>query len=337
MEASKSKADTVNKNASSSSDTTNKDDLTTNITTCLSAIAQAMETQIQLMRSLQPLLDSMRDLNEKLTGRNQVSNTSIKNNGDIVITSLEVPSNHLDNINSFKGKDTDIERFFSMCRRQFDYYEKFYASEKRRVEFIEAHLGSASEWYYIFMSEKQRENPDSELLLDELRKFHLTDLPDSLKLKRLKELKHKWGNASDFVTKFKLYATQLQIPEILQLELFEDRVHPLVKKKLLDLEPQRRTIDNYLSMLMTYDSERDRHWDFDPNKRKSNSADKEQRKKKKFKSWKEHSSSRNNNNETYNKFKDNKNSMSQNSNINHNKHIDTKNRMGPKNSKSDFQ
>ncbi|KAL6620950.1 hypothetical protein U3516DRAFT_863551 [Neocallimastix sp. 'constans'] len=306
MEASKSKADTVNKNASSSSDTTNKDDLTTNITTCLSAIAQAMETQIQLMRSLQPLLDSMRDLNEKLTGRNQ-------------------------------GKDTNIERFFSMCRRQFDYYEKFYASEKRRVEFIEAHLGSASEWYYIFMSEKQRENPDSELLLDELRKFHLTDLPDSLKLKRLKELKHKWGNASDFVTKFKLYATQLQIPEILQLELFEDRVHPLVKKKLLDLEPQRRTIDNYLSMLMTYDSERDRHWDFDPNKRKSNSADKEQRKKKKFKSWKEHSSSRNNNNETYNKFKDNKNSMSQNSNINHNKHIDTKNRMGPKNIKSDFQ
>ena len=187
------------------------------------------------------------------------------------------------------------------------------------------------------MSEKQRENPDLELLLDELRKFHLTDLPDSLKLKRLKELKHKWGNASDFVTKFKLYATQLQIPEILQLELFEDRVHPLVKKKLLDLEPQRRTIDNYSSMLITYDSERDRHWDFDPNKRKSNSADKEQRKKKKFKSWKEHSSSRNDNNETYNKFKDNKNSMSQNSNINHNKHIDTKNRMGPKNSKRDFQ
>ncbi|KAL6628069.1 hypothetical protein LY90DRAFT_503329 [Neocallimastix californiae] len=295
MEDSKSKADTANKNASSSSDATNKDDLTTNITTSLSAIAQAMETQTQLMRSLQPLLDSMRDLNEKLTGRNQ-------------------------------------------CRRQFDYYEKFYASEKKRVEFIEAHLGSASEWYYIFMSEKQRENPDSELLLDELRKFHLTDLPDSLKLKRLKELKHKWGNASDFVTKFKLYATQLQIPEILQLELFEDRVHPLVKKKLLDLEPQRRTIDNYSSMLMTYDSERDRHLDFDPNKRKSNSADKEQRKKKKkFKSWKEHSSSRNDNNETYNKFKDNKSSMSQISNINHNKHIDTKNRMGPKNSKRDFQ
>ncbi|KAG4088158.1 hypothetical protein H8356DRAFT_959119 [Neocallimastix lanati (nom. inval.)] len=295
MEDSKSKADTANKNASSSSDATNKDDLTTNITTSLSAIAQAMETQTQLMRSLQPLLDSMRDLNEKLTGRNQ-------------------------------------------CRRQFDYYEKFYASEKKRVEFIEAHLGSASEWYYIFMSEKQRENPDSELLLDELRKFHLTDLPDSLKLKRLKELKHKWGNASDFVTKFKLYATQLQIPEILQLELFEDRVHPLVKKKLLDLEPQRRTIDNYSSMLMTYDSERDRHLDFDPNKRKNNSADKEQRKKKKkFKSWKEHSSSRNDNNETYNKFKDNKSSMSQISNINHNKHIDTKNRMGPKNSKRDFQ
>jgi len=92
-----------------------------NITTSLSAIAQAMETQTQLMRSLQLLLDSMRDLNEKLTGRNPVSNTSIKNNWDIVITSLEVASNHLDNINSFKDKDTDIERFFSMWCRQFDY------------------------------------------------------------------------------------------------------------------------------------------------------------------------------------------------------------------------
>ncbi|KAG4102960.1 hypothetical protein H8356DRAFT_1359205 [Neocallimastix lanati (nom. inval.)] len=27
-----------------------------------------------------------------------------------------------------------------MCRRQFDFYEKFYASENKRVEFIEAHL-----------------------------------------------------------------------------------------------------------------------------------------------------------------------------------------------------
>jgi len=87
------------------------------------------------------------------------------------------------------------------------------------------------------MSEKKRVNPDSDLLPDELRKFYLTDLPDSFKFKRLKELKYKWGNAAYFITKFKLYATQLQIIDILQLELFEDRVHPLVKKKLLDLEP----------------------------------------------------------------------------------------------------
>ena len=87
----------------------------------------------------------MCNLKGKLTWRYPVSNTSIKNNGDIVITSLEIFSNHLDNINSFKGKDTYIEWFFSMCRRQFDFYEKFYASENKRVEFIEAHLGSAYE------------------------------------------------------------------------------------------------------------------------------------------------------------------------------------------------
>ena len=105
MEGNKSKANTVNnKNATSSSEATNKDDFTMNITTSLSAVALAMETQTQLMRSLQPLLNSMFDLREKLTGRNPVSNTSIKNNGDIVIASLVVPSNNLDNINLFKGK-----------------------------------------------------------------------------------------------------------------------------------------------------------------------------------------------------------------------------------------
>ena len=56
------------------------------------------------------------------------------------------------------------------------------------------------------MNEKQRENPYSNLLLDEFKKFHLIDLPDLLKLKRLKELKHKWDNVTNFVTKFMLYA-----------------------------------------------------------------------------------------------------------------------------------
>lgn len=129
-----------------------------------------------------------------------------------------------------------------------------------------------------------------------MKKFYLTDLPDSLKFKSLKELKHKCGNAVDFVTRFKLYSTQLQIPEIVQLELFEDQVNPLVKKKLLDLEPQRRTIDIYSRMLITYDSERDRHWDNEATKRKGDSLE-ELNRRKKYKSWhKRYTPSRNNQN-----------------------------------------
>ncbi|OUM57846.1 hypothetical protein PIROE2DRAFT_64776 [Piromyces sp. E2] len=148
-----------------------------------------------------------------------------------------------------------------MGKRQFGFYTNFYKSEKKKVEFIEAHLGSASEWYYIFMSEKQREEPNSGLLLEELAKYFSTNIPDNLKLSRLLKLSHRWGNAVEFVTKFKLYSTQLAIPNVLQIRLFEERVNPLVKKKLMDLEPKNRTIENYSEMLITYDTERERHWD----------------------------------------------------------------------------
>jgi len=180
--------------------------------------------------------------------------------GDVVMTSYDVPSNHLPSGNPFKGKDTDVERFVSMCQRQFRYYLNFYSTEIKRVEFIESHLGPASEWYYLFLSEEQKNNPNSELLLKDFTEYYLTKSPDTLKLRRLTNLTRKWGNAVEFVTKFKLYANKLQIPEILQLQYFEERVQPLVRRKLMDLEPRSRTIENYYQMLMTYDSERDRHW-----------------------------------------------------------------------------
>jgi len=320
---------------------------TNDITTSLNTIAEAIETQAEIMKNLQPLLNSMKELKEKLNRENLKTTSGTNKDGDIVITSLDIPSNHLDSSNSFKGKDTDVERFISMCYRQFDYYVKFYESEKKRVEFIESHLGTASEWYYTYICESQRGHPNSKLLLDEFKKFHLTDLPDSLKFKRLKELRHKWGNSSDFVTKFKLYATQLKIPEILQLELFEDRVHPLVKRKLQDLEPQRRTIETYSNMLMTYDNERDRHWNLESTKRKQNFSEEHQGKRKKFKLWnKKETSSKNeeskiSNNSSFSysynnsKYENNKKSNinSNNSNYKNNDNYKSKNNNESKNSK----
>ncbi|OUM62324.1 hypothetical protein PIROE2DRAFT_11425 [Piromyces sp. E2] len=162
------------------------------------------------------------------------------------MTSYDVPANHFDDTNAFKEKDTDVERFLTMCEKHISYFFNFYSSEKKRVKFIEAYLGPASEWYFTFLGKRQKENPDSQLLLDE------------------------WGNAVEFVTRFKLYATQLQIPEIL-LQFFEDRVHPLVRRKLMDLEPQRRNIENYSQILISYDNEKDRHWNLE--NKKNNSSD----------------------------------------------------------------
>ena len=55
--------------------------------------------------------------------------------GDVIMTSYDVPSNHLPGGDPFKGKDTDVERFVSMCQRQFRYYPNFYSTETKRVEF----------------------------------------------------------------------------------------------------------------------------------------------------------------------------------------------------------
>jgi len=201
------------------------------------------------------------------------------------------------------------------------------------------------------MSGKQIEHPDSKLLLGELKKFYLTDLPDSLKFKRLKELNHKWGNASEFVAKFKLYATQLKIPEIVQMELFEDRVNPLVKRKLQDLEPQRRNIDTYSSMLMTYDNERDRHWSFESMKRKNILPEEEQSRKKRARFRKNKQSNafnenwkNNEKNSTGNNFQKanyNTNIKSNNNYNNYNRNFKSneinKGQNDSKNSKKDFQ
>eukprot|EP00833_Pecoramyces_ruminatium_P018190 jgi/Orpsp1_1/1192222/evm.model.d7180000091477.1 len=231
------------------------------VTATLDLIAKAINSQSELMKNLIPLLNAVSE--KALYQKDSTNPVSTDNNGNVVMTSYDVPSNHFDDTNAFKGKDTDVERFITMCEKQFNYYVNFYASEKKRIEFIEAHLGPASEWYFTFHGNKQKEDPNSGQLLEELEKNYLTNLPDSLKLKRLEELSHKWGNAVDFVTKFKLYATQLKIPEILQLQFFEDRVHPWVKRRLMDLEPNRRTIENYSQMLINYDNEKDRYWNFD--------------------------------------------------------------------------
>eukprot|EP00833_Pecoramyces_ruminatium_P001200 jgi/Orpsp1_1/1175232/evm.model.c7180000053105.1 len=248
----------------------------------LGKLNQTLEALATGLKAISEVMSTLKDSNLLTKNKKIITDE----NGELIINSDDIPSNHLDSSNAFKCKDTDVDRFLSMCRRQFNYYEKFYSFEKKRVEFIEAHLGSASDWYYTFMSQDQNEHPDSGILLEELAKYYSTDIPDSLKLRKLLNLKHKWGNAVDFTTKFKLYSTQLQVPEILQLRLFEDRVQPFVKTKLLNLEPNSRTIENYSRMLVTYDNERYRHWSAESLKRNiSQISSVENRTKKKFKSW----------------------------------------------------
>lgn len=99
------------------------------------------------------------------------------------------------------------------------------------------------------MSQSQNEKQDSEILLEELQKYYSIETPDSLKLWKLLNIKRKWGNAVDITIKFKFFSTQLQIPNIRQ---FEDRIQPLVKNKLMNLEPSNRKIEIYSRMLVTY-------------------------------------------------------------------------------------
>ena len=125
--------------------------------------------------------------------------------GDVVMSSYDTPSNHLSSANSFKGKDTDVERFVNICERQFKFYVNFYSSGKKKVEFIESHLGPAFDWYYMFLGESQKIKPGASLVLTGLSDYYLNQTPASMKWTNLISLEHKWGKSVDFVTKFRLY------------------------------------------------------------------------------------------------------------------------------------
>jgi len=126
---------TKNKQSSSNASSSGKKSAIT-ITESLDSIAKAIEFQAKVMNNIQPFLATVSELKKVLSNNDTNTGNNIDGNGEIVITSLEIPSNHLDSSNSFKGKDTDVERFLSMCYRQFEYYERFYKSEKKRVDRI---------------------------------------------------------------------------------------------------------------------------------------------------------------------------------------------------------
>ena len=241
--------------------------LTESLNATLELVKTQNESQTRQLSSLDKACSSMlkgkNSLVTSLKDQNSGDSDSVDSDGDVQMKLFDVPQNHLHGGDSFKGKDTDVERFRTMCDRQFSFYNAFCSEEKKRVEFIEAHLGPATEWYHSVLGEEQIKKPNSKKILDELSAYYFTDLPEALKLRKLRKLQHKWGNSVDFVAKFKLYSKSLDIPEIIQLQFFEEQVQPQVRKRLLDVDPSKRSIELYYKMLVNYDCNRERYWDSD--------------------------------------------------------------------------
>ncbi|OUM56335.1 hypothetical protein PIROE2DRAFT_65590 [Piromyces sp. E2] len=221
------------------------------------------EIQSKFDNSLNSMIKGINTLVKSIKEQNDSpdSSSSVDSDGDTPMKLYDLPQNHLTGGDSFKGTELDLDRFKTMCRRQFHYYDSYYSNEKKRVEFIESHLGPATTWFHAMYEEDQLLNLDSKTILDDLTSYYFTDLPEVLKLRKLRKLSHKWGNAVDFIAKFKLYSKSLNIPEILQLEFFEEQVQPLVKKKLLELDPNKRNMETYCRMLVNLDCNRERFWD----------------------------------------------------------------------------
>ncbi len=111
---------------------------------------------------------------------------AVDKDGDVVMTLDEIPINHLSGGSPFKGKDIDVERFVNMCKRQFKFYQEFYKNEKRRIEYIEANIGEASNWYYSFCYDKQVADPNSERFFEELTQYYITSVPIDLTMCNVK-------------------------------------------------------------------------------------------------------------------------------------------------------
>jgi len=60
------------------------------------------------MEKLESILTKLSDVT-----RDSPKSVSTDENGDIVITSYDVPSNHLKSEKSFKANDVDVERFLT--------------------------------------------------------------------------------------------------------------------------------------------------------------------------------------------------------------------------------
>ena len=74
------------------------------IITTLDLLAKAISTQSEMLKSLTPVLNSLSTIDERTIGNGGPSQSiSTDGDGNVVVTSYDVPSNHFDNTNAFKG------------------------------------------------------------------------------------------------------------------------------------------------------------------------------------------------------------------------------------------
>ncbi|OUM63128.1 hypothetical protein PIROE2DRAFT_61462 [Piromyces sp. E2] len=80
-------------------------------------IAQAMNQQTEILKMITPLFEVLDKIKNSLDSNNNSNKLSTDGDGSVVITSYDVPTNHFSDTNSFKGVDSDVERFLGMCEK----------------------------------------------------------------------------------------------------------------------------------------------------------------------------------------------------------------------------
>lgn len=175
--------------------------------------------------------------------------------GDVIMR--DAISHHYEyKIPMFNGKNIDVESFSERCFQFFRKYPlEFEDDEAAKVFIIEDHLiDDAQRWYYMEEKLLQRENPNVERLLENLKKEFPSMFSSDYCKTRLLKLKHEWGNSYEFLGEFYRLTRILKLDDTVKKILLMQMVKPSVREAMYDIENKDDTFENYVEMLRKCDT-----------------------------------------------------------------------------------
>jgi len=173
--------------------------------------------------------------------------------GDVVMR--DASSHYEYKIPDFDGNNIDIDSFCERCLQFFRVYSnEFNGDESTKVYIIEDHLkGDAQRWYFMEEKIRQRADPNSIRLLENLRTEFPSMFSEDYCRTSLLKLRHEWGKAYEFMAEFNRLTRVLKLDDPTKKVLLMQEVKPSVREAMYDIDDKNSQYHEYVDVLMKCD------------------------------------------------------------------------------------